>query len=776
MARHPIKGGRTPLWACLAGCAFASASSAWAAEGPTTSSSASEVIFLAEIVLLLLTGRLLGEAMQRIGQPAVIGQLIAGILLGPSVFGAIWPDAQRVIFPASGAQKSMIDAVSQLGILMLLLLTGMETDLRLARRVGRAAASISIAGIAIPFACGFALGEFLPASMVPKPDQRLITSLFLGTALSISSVKIVAMVVREMNFMRRNVGQIIVASAIIDDSIGWIIIAITFGLASHGTVDIATLARSVLGTIAFLAFSLTVGQQIVSGVIRWTNDNFVSELPVITAILVIMGAMALTTHLIGVHTVLGAFVAGILVGESPLLTRHIDEQLRGLITALFAPVFFGVAGLGTDLSILRDPSLVWLMLGMIAIASLGKFGGAFIGGRLGGLSFRESLALGCGMNARGSTEVIIATIGLSLGMLDHNLFTVIVAMAVVTTTAMPPTLRWALGRLPLREEERKRLEREEFEARGFVSKMERLLIAVDESANGKFASRLAGLIAGSRGMPTTVIHVQDPDASGGKPPDKLSGERVVEEAAQAARVAEGERENIAPAKVAVTTRGQDAPAEEAVASEARKGYDLLIIGVENTGRDGQFHQGVNRIAARFDGPLGIAIARGAHLEQPLASPLNILVPVTGTEVSRNAAEVAIAIAQAVKAPIAALYISGRSTGGKRRMRRAIRSRRQQEAILRDVVEMAGRYDVEMDTVIKIDVAPEDAILRQAAAGRHTLIVMGVNRRPGDTLFFGDVAAAVLEKSARSVLFISSARAAGDAQAAARNPSLVPVSK
>ncbi len=146
-----------------------------------------------------------------------------------------------------------------------------------------------------------------------------------------------------------------------------------------------------LGTALFLALSLTIGRRIVFSLIRWTNDNFVSEVPVITMILVIMGGMALTTHLIGVHTVLGAFVSGILVGESPILTRHIDEQLRGLITALFAPVFFGLAGLGTDLSVLRDPSLVWLMLGLIVIASVGKFGGAFIGGRLGGLNFRESL-------------------------------------------------------------------------------------------------------------------------------------------------------------------------------------------------------------------------------------------------------------------------------------------------------------------------------------------------------------------------------------------------
>ena len=153
------------------GCLFLLAPfAAWSAEPATASSGASEVVFLAQIVLLLLVGRLLGEAMQRLGQPAVIGQLLAGIVLGPSVFGAVWPEAQHAIFPASGAQKSMIDAVSQLGILMLLLLTGMETDLGLARKVGRAALSISIAGIALPFACGFILGEFLPDDLLPKPD------------------------------------------------------------------------------------------------------------------------------------------------------------------------------------------------------------------------------------------------------------------------------------------------------------------------------------------------------------------------------------------------------------------------------------------------------------------------------------------------------------------------------------------------------------------------------------------------------------------------------
>jgi Kef-type K+ transport system membrane component KefB len=167
----------------------------------------SEALFIAQLVVLLLVGRLLGEAMQRIGQPAVMGQLLAGVLLGPSVFGVAWPEAQHALFPAGREQKAMLEAVSDLGILLLLLLTGMETDLKLVRRARRAAVSVSVAGIALPFVLGVTLGQLLPESVLPRPDQRLITSLFLGTALSVASVKIVATVVREMKFIRRKVGM-----------------------------------------------------------------------------------------------------------------------------------------------------------------------------------------------------------------------------------------------------------------------------------------------------------------------------------------------------------------------------------------------------------------------------------------------------------------------------------------------------------------------------------------------------------------------------------------
>ena len=308
-----------------------------------------------------------------------MGQVIAGILLGPSVLGMIWPRLQQSLFPSNAGQHAMIGAVAELGILLLLLLTGMETDLSLVRQSRRSTFCVAIAGMAVPFLAGVALGEILPETLLPDPTKRLVTALFLGTALSVSSVKIVLMVVREVGFLRRTVGQVMVAAAIIDDTIGWIVISIAFGLSAHGGLDPAAIARSLGGAAIFLVLSFTVGRRLVFQAIRLANDTFVSEVPVITVIIVITGTMALITDAIGVNTVLGAFVAGILIGQSPILTRHIDEQLRGLIFALFMPVFFGLAGLTTDLTVLAKPGLLALAIGLIAIASLGKFAGVFLG-------------------------------------------------------------------------------------------------------------------------------------------------------------------------------------------------------------------------------------------------------------------------------------------------------------------------------------------------------------------------------------------------------------
>ena len=769
-------GRRTPWCAItlIAVIAAAAPTAALAADAPAAAGN-SEAIFIAELGLLLFVGRLMGEAAQRLGQPAVMGQLIGGLLLGPSVLGLLWPAAQHALFPAAAEQKSMLNAISQFGILLLLLLTGMETDLQLVKRVGRAAVTVSVAGVALPFVCGFSLGEMLPAALLPNPDARLVTAIFLGTALSISSVKIVAMVVREMNFMRRDLGQIIVASAILEDTIGWVIIAIAFGLASAGKLDVWSIGRAVVGTALFMAASLTIGRRIVFNLIRWANDNFESEFPVITMILIVMIAMALTTQLIGVNTVLGAFVAGILIGESPILTRHIEEQLRGLISAFFMPVFFGLSGLTADLTVLKNPQLALLAVTLILIASVGKFVGAFVGGKLGGLSRAESLALGCGMNARGSTEVIVATIGLSMGVLNQNLFTVIVAMAILTTTAMPPMLRWSLKRLPMRKKERLRLEREELDAKGFVTNLERLLLAVDDSANGKFASRLAGVIAGSGGKPTTVVNMSKESrgnastkAQAGKPPAK-SGEKTaanangkqsqedVEDAAATSTTLEAHPDEEKSGKVDVTRREHDSSGPAAIAGEARKGYDFLIVGIAKTRNPkGGFSKDISVMTRGFEGPLAVVDAQKPLRDSLTRRPGKILIPVNGTEVSRRAAEVGLTLARASDAQVTALYVTrtnGSGGAGKSASRKRV-TRRNEQAVLKNIAALAERFEVDMRSTTLANLAPEEAILKESKRG-YDLIVLGVSRRPGETLFFGNTAASVLDRSDTSKLFVAS---------------------
>ena len=719
-----------------------------------------EATLILQIVLLIFVGRLLGELLSRLGQPSVMGQLLGGIMLGPSVLGAFSPALQHAIFPSSGESKAMIQAIAQFGVILLLLLTGMETDLKLVRRVGRAAVTVAIAGVSLPFAAGVGFGLLMPAALLSQSGARLTSALFLGTALAISSVKIVAMVVRDMNFLRRNIGQVILASAVLEDTIGWIIIAVTFSLAREGSIAPLSLARSVLGTAAFLFVSLTVGRVAVYRLIRWANDYLMSEAAVISVTVLITGAMALTTDVLGVQTVLGAFTAGVLIGESPFLTRRIAQELQGLILGFFAPVFFGMAGLTTDLSILAKPGLLALTLGLIAVASLGKFGGAAIGARLGRLSGAEALALGCAMNARGSTEVIIATIGLTTGLLSQSIYTMIVAAAVCTTLVMPPMLRFALRRLPLSAEEEARLEREEFEAKGFVANLERLLITVDESGNGRFASRLAGLIAGVRGIPASVLHLEaDRGPEHSQPDEGMSAEAVVKESAdRTAEVAAAEAK-AQPAKVEVKTlAGRDAP-DEVVAAEARKGYDLLVIGVDNpVGQEGEFHRVVERVADGFEGALAIVLGRGRHVEDVKRSPIRILLPVSGTPASRRAAEVAVTIARPDRIPITALYVATNAAEAARSRdhawRRVSALPPREEAILKDVVELADRYRLSLRAAIHADIAPHLAIERECRRGGHSLVVMGVSRRSGKGLYFGETAAKTIAGIGASVLLVS----------------------
>jgi nucleotide-binding universal stress UspA family protein len=385
----------------------------------------------------------------------------------------------------------------------------------------------------------------------------------------------------------------------------------------------------------------------------------------------------------------------------------------------------------------------------VLIASIGKFGGAFAGGALGGLTRRESYALASGMNARGSTEVIIATIGLSMGVLSTNLFSMIVTMAILTTMAMPPMLRAALARLPPSKEEKERLEREEFEQNGFVAYLERLLLAADESANAKFASYVAGLLAGWRGLPITVLHVEPPLADG-----KDDGEETLESVVKNAAKAIAETDEDSTGHVDIVTRTPKEKPVEALAEEARKGFDLLVVGMEKTlgSKDG-FDRKVEDIGASFRGPLALVLAKGDHLERPAPARLKILVPVSGSGVSRRGAEVAVALARMSPDPLKVVYVSTTRDSGARRGSASL-SLATEEAILKDTAAAAARYNVEVSTALRANTEPAQAILQEIRTSGADLVVLGVDRIAGDRLNFGSVAHAVLAKSRVSVLLVA----------------------
>jgi nucleotide-binding universal stress UspA family protein len=357
------------------------------------------------------------------------------------------------------------------------------------------------------------------------------------------------------------------------------------------------------------------------------------------------------------------------------------------------------------------------------------------------------------MNARGSTEVIVATLGLSAGLLSQNLFTLIVTMAVVTTTAMPSMLRWALKRLPMRKKERLRLEREELDAKGFVTTLERLLVATDGGANGKFAAQLAGIVAGSADKPTTILDLAHRPVDDAKSDGKRS-EDAVKRAAEATTSLESHADEEQPAKVDVITR-QPAAGPDAVADEASKGYDLLVVGITDT-RDpkGGFSKELSSITRGFDGPLAVVDTRSRRHELMKERHGRILIPVNGTDVSRRAVEIGLVLARATDAHVTAFYVTRANSRPQLSPSRFRAIRRNELAVLKDIAALAERYDVPLRNATRADMAPDQAILREAGRG-YGLVVLGVSRRPGDVLFFGNTASTVLERSTTSILFVAS---------------------
>ncbi|AIG76788.1 Putative membrane protein [Amycolatopsis japonica] len=412
------------------------------------------LLFLLQLGLLLGLAFALGRLAIRLKMPAVVGELTAGVLIGPSVLAHLAPGLSAWLLPHDATQLNLLDAVGQLGVLLLVGITGMHMDLKLVRRKGGPAAWTSAGGLLVPLGLGVGLGFVLPASLIPAGTDRAVFALFLGVAMGVSAIPVIAKTLLEMRLLHRDIGQLIVSAAAVDDIVGWLLLSVVSALAVTGLVA-GQVAFSIAGLLVVLLLTVVAGRPLVNASLRLASRSS-EQGPGIATVVVLLLLAAAGTHAMGMEPVLGTLLCGILIGSS----KHVDlarlAPLRTIVLAVLTPIYFATAGLRMDLTALRDPAVLGSALLVLVVAVLGKFAGAYLGARVGGLSHWEGLALGSGLNARGVIQVIVAIVGLRLGVLTTATYTIIVLVAIVTSLMAPPTLRRAVGRIAVTEQERVR--------------------------------------------------------------------------------------------------------------------------------------------------------------------------------------------------------------------------------------------------------------------------------------------------------------------------------
>jgi len=408
------------------------------------------LVFLAAIAVLLAVARVLGRLAERIGMPAIVGELATGVILGPSLLMHVLPGASHWLFPANANQMHLLDGVAQVGAVLLVGVTGTQLDLRLLRRKGGTALTVSGLNLIIPLVLGVTLGLFLPVTVVASHTSRVVLALFIGVTMCVSAIPVIAKTLSDMRLLHRNLGQLILAAGSIDDAVGWLLLSVVSAAATTG-IRVGHLLVAVAYLIAFVLLASTVGRVAVKKILTVTTRADEPG-PTVGAAVVIILAGAVTTASLGMEPIFGAFIAGTVISASRIAQRQL-AALRTLVLSVLAPLFLATAGLRVDLTVLGRPVVALTALVIVLVAILGKFAGAYAAARLRRLSSWEGIAIGAGMNARGIVEVVIALTGLRLGVLNTTTYTIVVLVALVTSIMAPPVLRRAMSRITQTDEE-----------------------------------------------------------------------------------------------------------------------------------------------------------------------------------------------------------------------------------------------------------------------------------------------------------------------------------
>lgn len=698
-------------------------------------------LLVLQVAVLLLAARACGEISTRLGQPAVIGEILAGIILGPSLLSGVFPAFGELIIPQTPVQGYLLEVISLLGAMFLLLITGLETDIRLIKHHAKTAISVSLGGITTTFITGFFLGMYLPEFLLADSDERLVFALFVATAMSISAIPVIAKVLMDMNLMRRDIGQTILAAGMSDDTIGWILLSIVAGIAAGDAVTTGTVLTTVGSVLAFLVISFTLGRWLVRKLLTYVQDEVISSDRILSLVIVLVFLWGAITQLLNLEAILGAFVMGILFGMMPRLPEDVINKLESIALGIFAPIFFAVAGLKVNILNLFDPTLIVITLIVIGIATLGKVIGTYTGARfIGGKDHWTSLSFGAGLNARGAMEIIIATIGLRLGILSQDMFSIVVVMAIATSLMAPFALRYVLKRVSIGKDEQKRLKKEELEADSMVADIHRVLLPVRlkdaETVDSGDLQSIEAQILELKGQGTelsltlmTVVQDSSKKTNAEAYLNKLSGYFNLNELVVKAVVS-------------------DKPGD-AIIDESKKDYDLLVIGAtERSINSDHLFSPIVDYMVRMS-PCPTLIVQAADISENW-TPQRIMIPTNGTLASRHAAELGFFIAKSDKdKEVLAMNVVTnelRPVYDTNQMYVQNKNLFAQEAV-NELKTLGEAYGVKTESMVVNGQNPEDKIAEIAETNQIDLIIVGTNVRPGSNrLYLGPRVENILQLS------------------------------
>jgi Kef-type K+ transport system membrane component KefB len=395
------------------------------------------VQLLVQLSVMLIAGRIFAEIARKLNQPAVIGEILAGILIGPTILGMVDPELFHSLFPVPSGAGTVLSGLVQIAVVMLLFIAGLEVDLHIVLQQGKQALSTSIFGLIIPFALGFVFPYSFPHFFgIANSDERLTFALFMGTAMAVSALPVIVRILMDLNLFKSRIGLLVVASAMVDDVVGWMIFSVILAMIGKGS-DLPVWKTALL-TLSFAALMLTIGRGLLNRLLPWVNRNLAWPGGVLSLSLALCFLAAAFTEYIGIHAIFGAFIIGVALGDSEHFSERAKEIVHQFINNIFAPLFFVSIGLRVNFFTNFDLSLTLIIL---AIAFLGKIAGAGIGTRLGGFTWRESLAAGFGLNARGAMEIILGLIALENGLIGEKVFVSLVIMALITSMTSGPLMR-----------------------------------------------------------------------------------------------------------------------------------------------------------------------------------------------------------------------------------------------------------------------------------------------------------------------------------------------